>query len=209
MAGVSYPAQRRSFPGPFGETGSRPGATVAGGPLGLHPRVRPRVWSRALVQKLLKRYCDKQCHRHVDWGALRLGGRVIAKVDAADDGIGGGVVEVPQVQFIDKLFVFVSDSHCSVSGLRSLGLLDSSGVAFSLVRQSIHWRGVSPRRQGGRALGSPWTFSREPWTARVTSSDRRGRQQQLGEGALQRGRALRLSLRCGEEDVKQTHLTRR
>ena len=92
---------------------------------------------------------------------------------------------------------------------RSLGLLDSSGVAFSLVRHWIHWRCVSPRRQGGRALGSPWTFSREPRTARGTSSDRRGRQQQLGEGPLQRGRALRLSLRCGEEDVKQTHLTRR
>ena len=40
------------------------------------------------TEAFLKDTVDKQCHRRVDWGALRLGGRVIAKVDAADDGAG-------------------------------------------------------------------------------------------------------------------------
>ena len=145
MAGVSYPAQRRSFSGPLGETRSRPGATVAGG-----PRVRPRVWSRAFVQKLFKRYCNKQCHRHVDWGALRLGGRVIAKVDAADDGTGGwcrrgGVLVcwIPLV-LLSAWFDSGYTGDASVHGGRVAGRLGPHGPSAENVGQ----RGVRVRTDG-------------------------------------------------------------
>ena len=51
MAGVLYPAQRRSFSGPFGEARSRPGVTIACGPRDCTPGF-------ALGCGL---YCDEQC----------------------------------------------------------------------------------------------------------------------------------------------------
>ena len=55
MAGVSYPAQRRSFSGPFGETRSRPGVTVAGGPESCTEAVQDTVVNNVA---LLRRRCD-------------------------------------------------------------------------------------------------------------------------------------------------------
>ena len=104
--------------------------------MGQHPRVRPRVWSRALVQKPLQRYCDEQCNRNVDgvpfvseavssprWTRRATATGGVCRSSAGAVHRPGGCAVRTWKSCLFFLFVFVSDSHCSVSGLRSPGLL--------------------------------------------------------------------------------------